>query len=415
MRIISGARRGILTLAYGDRAYVQMAKSLAVSLKLHNPTIPRVVVTESSDPALRRLYDLVIPVNSSFGRGVAQKLHLNRYSPFTETLFIDADSLVVKPIEWLWDLFSDVAFGVVGRQITEGNWFMDVPRTLKQFGLKSIPQFNGGLYYFTNDARSTAVFETSGSILRDYEGLGLHPFRGGVNDEPIVALALAIHGIPPVDDQGRAMRTPIGIRGRLDVDVLRGVCRFNKQGTEVEPAIIHFAGDDAEGFCYWRERLKLLLGHRITLKPVVSYAVNALTNPANLMYQRWQLVKESWKMNAAARRLRAMIPRQSAFILVNQDAWPADQWASGRRTFPFLEKDGRYMGIPEDDETAIHELERLRREGAAFIAFASPALWYLDHFSGLRQYLYETYRCVAEDERLVLFQLEQPSRSLASM
>ncbi len=56
------------------------------------------------------------------------------------------------------------------------------------------------------------------------------------------------------------------------------------------------------------------------------------------------------------------------------------EWTSaGRRVRLFLERDGHYWGTPPDDETAIGELERVRRSGIRFVIFAWPAFWWLDH------------------------------------
>jgi hypothetical protein len=40
---------------------------------------------------------------------------------------------------------------------------------------------------------------------------------------------------------------------------------------------------------------------------------------------------------------------------------------------PLVEREGQYWGSPADDAAAIEELERLRRAGAGFAAFAWPA------------------------------------------
>ena len=54
-----------------------------------------------------------------------------------------------------------------------------------------------------------------------------------------------------------------------------------------------------------------------------------------------------------------------------------------RVVLPFLERDGVYHGSPPDDATALSEFERLRGEGAGFMAYAWPAFWFLDHYPGL--------------------------------
>ena len=91
--------------------------------------------------------------------------------------------------------------------------------------------------------------------------------------------------------------------------------------------------------------------------------------------------------------ITAFIPQEHSLILVDEAQWQIDN-IEGRCAVPFLERDGQYWGVPPDDATAIHELERLREAGASFIVFGWPAFWWLDHYIGLRQHLYSKYACV---------------------
>src|SRR5262245_26324352 len=102
----------------------------------------------------------------------------------------------------------------------------------------------------------------------------------------------------------------------------------------------------------------------------------------------------------------SLIPVGDLCILVDEDQRGARSVA-GRRTVPFLERAGEYWGPPENDETAIRELERLRQGGANFLAFAWPAFWWLDYYSAFHQHLRSRFRCLLENERLVIFDLRQ--------
>ena len=95
-----------------------------------------------------------------------------------------------------------------------------------------------------------------------------------------MGMALAKHGIEALDDGGTTMRTPIGMRGELDIDVLRGYCSFDKDGQYVSPRIMHFAGSWTRGFRYRRETLKLVLHRRLSFVPptVISLVINTATN-----------------------------------------------------------------------------------------------------------------------------------------
>jgi hypothetical protein len=116
-------------------------------------------------------------------------------------------------------------------------------------------------------------------------------------------------------------------------------------------------------------------------------------------YQEWQVRRRD-----ALAEIAALVPAGSTLILVDDDCLgrPTDP---SRRCIPFLEKDGEYWGSPPDDQTALRELERLRRSGAHFIIFAWPAFWWLDSYPGLHRHLRSSFPCVLENDRLIAFAL----------
>jgi hypothetical protein len=109
------------------------------------------------------------------------------------------------------------------------------------------------------------------------------------------------------------------------------------------------------------------------------------------------------------RAMQEILERVNAdqhLILIDEEQLRSEITAY-RRVVPFLEKDGQYWGPPPDDETAIRELERLRREGAEFVAFTWPAFWWLDYYAGFHQYLREKFRCILHNDSLLVFDLRR--------
>ena len=104
--------------------------------------------------------------------------------------------------------------------------------------------------------------------------------------------------------------------------------------------------------------------------------------------------------------LTTLLPPGAIVILADDDRY----WyrlTADRPVLPFLERDGQYWGAPEDDDTAIRELERLRRSGASFLAFAKPAFWWLEYYSALSAYIRAKFQCLLENERLIVFDLRK--------
>lgn len=117
----------------------------------------------------------------------------------------------------------------------------------------------------------------------------------------------------------------------------------------------------------------------------------------------WQWLRQQY---LATQELERIVPPGEQFILVDDATWdPREVAVTDRRAIPFLEKNGMYWGPPPDTETALRELDRLRRQGASFIAFAWPCFWWLDYYKPFAEYLRSSYLCVLENDRLTVFDL----------
>ncbi len=249
---------GVLVIAHGAPAYIELARNLARSLDLRDPDVPRALVTDADDPELLAFYPRIVPIDPSKPGGLLHKLGMYEYSPFERTLFIDADCLAVRSIRPLLDRFRGHEVAVLGRQETSGNHFFDLERARSRFGVTEYPVFNGGVYYFEKSPKAQAVFEAARDFVDDYDALSMPRFTGKMGDEPLVSLAMAIHGCRAVPDpEGLGMKTPVGIRGCFRISVLRGDCRFDKAGQNVRPAIVHFGGACLGQYHYAREARKL--------------------------------------------------------------------------------------------------------------------------------------------------------------
>ena len=72
-----------------------------------------------------------------------------------------------------------------------------------------------------------------------------------------------------------------------------------------------------------------------------------------------------------------------------------------------MEKEGSYFGPPKDDDTAIHELERLLKQKIRFLVILWPVFWWLDYYKNFNNYIFSRFRCVLRSDRLCVFDLQQ--------
>ena len=258
--------RGFLTIAYGDSKYITMANALALSIRLHSPNALLAVVTDRINLDVQ-LFDFIIPVNLDYPSGVAQKLFVDKYTPFEETIFIDSDCLCYKDINNIWDLYENVqGFGIKGwGYLTEEDKSYYAVNDLQKFfevaGVKKIGLFNSGVFYFDKSPKSYKVFEIARQLFEHRQNLSLKNFKNSlVNDEPIFALSLEKNGIDilPLGNENHVMLTPSGIlENQYKINVLTGCSSFKKNGDLVEPFIIHYHVDCSDFFIYWRDVFRL--------------------------------------------------------------------------------------------------------------------------------------------------------------
>jgi len=268
--------KGILTIAIGRR-YRAMAANLARSLWQFNAGERIAIVTD--DPGeFSSLGETVItvPYESRFGRGVRQKLYLDHYSPFEETLFLDADCLVFGSLKGIWEDCSAVDFGVFGNNITDiRSWWYFADATPGFLaGLRQIPRFNGGLYYFKKGAGTEAVFTLVRALADDYEESGLALFRQGVADEPLFAVALGRLGLLALSNEEGQLATPdeFGFC-TAHADVFAGRMTYKREGVERPVTVAHFFGEWTGTYLYLLEAFRLNFGlgiPRIIIPPIAK-------------------------------------------------------------------------------------------------------------------------------------------------
>jgi SAM-dependent methyltransferase len=110
-------------------------------------------------------------------------------------------------------------------------------------------------------------------------------------------------------------------------------------------------------------------------------------------------------VRTAVTELLGLVPDGGTMILVDDGQWPVTDSFQNRRVLPFLEREGRWWGPPENDQIALRELERMRNAGATHFAYAWPSFWWMEHYAQFSQHLRRSFPCVLQNERLVVFQL----------
>lgn len=255
---------GFITMAFGSDKYFQQALTLARSIKRNMPGIPIALVTDRSDTGPE--FDIVVPMGSVAKAGTVHKIAMYDYSPFQETLFIDSDSVVVRPFHDQLHAIRQFDFSpIVGQYLRAGDndlWLADVGKAVLGVGGHSFPKFNGGVYFFRKGSYALDVFHRAEAIRLRAEELGIKDFdRSGPGEETLIGLALASLGAEDLYfDHGKLMRTPLNSSGPIVADPITQLCHFIKEGQRVEPAIIPYCGEWASHPTYEIARRSLARG-----------------------------------------------------------------------------------------------------------------------------------------------------------
>jgi len=265
----------VFTIAVGKPLYFRMACALARSFRLWHcgSDIDFFLATDADRASLPAdLSDLnIIPLEpGQYGGGFSPKIHLDKIAPADQSLFVDADCLCAGSLAQAFSAFRGHAVSVIGREVTDGEWFGDVAAVCRQFKIPAMPRFNGGVYYLERGRICEQIYETARELERRYDEIGFVRLRGHPNDEVLVSLAMALHGQEPIPEQGDIMNSLLAGPGGLELDVFSGrVLLRNPKGhpkhnpwydlEEMRPRLLHFLGSDIGEYPYRQEEIRLEL------------------------------------------------------------------------------------------------------------------------------------------------------------
>lgn len=152
-------RRGYLTLATGRRGFLEMAVDMALSLREHTALPIAVAVDEGLSPVARAEYgvvfDEVTTLSERFLEGRTRKFGTAEASPFGETMFVDADCIVLGPLDHLFVALADHDMAMLGEQLgpedDENHHGFSTRSLMRRFDLERYLKTNSGIFCFRTE------------------------------------------------------------------------------------------------------------------------------------------------------------------------------------------------------------------------------------------------------------------------
>ena len=259
--------KGFITVATGNEQYYILAYNLLQSYRFHSKSqTPFAILCDKHNEWTEEFDDVIIMDNPA--HSYIDKLRFLDLSPYDETIFIDADSLVYRDMNDLWAVFQDGPdLGLLGSAcpLEKEAWW----KTKNLGALKESVQFNvtamGGLYYVRNNGKDLpAIMETIRYIEEHYLEFHFYIFEKILEDETILSLAAAVHHIRPVRHWNdmycyyplvRCVSADIRT-GRLSYQWEDGTGRPIKDGFFIHWGTLNTLGKQSDGL-YYREVFRM--------------------------------------------------------------------------------------------------------------------------------------------------------------
>ncbi len=138
------ADRGVIYLASGGRSYLGELVTSLKSLRQHEPDLPVTVFSKFTVPRQLRAHH--VPYES-LEHPLKQKVQVLPLSPYRETLFLDTDTTILRPIQPIFDHLQAFQLGVANMFLAD--WSKQPTALLE---LTKPNDYNTGVLLYRRDA-----------------------------------------------------------------------------------------------------------------------------------------------------------------------------------------------------------------------------------------------------------------------
>lgn len=253
--------RGFCTIATGDVKYSKLAYNLLMSYKIFTKkNYPFSVITDSKNEFLKDFDDVILVKDTE--QTYLDKLSLFKLCPYDETIFIDADSLAYGDLCEIFKYFSEAddvsCIGEVFQEDAICGWFRKEDVGKYKEDIDYTIWMHGGIYFIRKTPRLSAFYDTCVDIAQNYKKYFFR-FKYLIEpaDEPIIALAMAIHKFKPIKGAPEIMAFYRDSKIKK-IDIISGKLAYTvKLGSTENGLLIHWATANTTRALYCSEVKKL--------------------------------------------------------------------------------------------------------------------------------------------------------------
>jgi hypothetical protein len=195
---MSDEARGYVTLAAGSTRYLEMAVDMALSLRAHTSHPMALIADEAVAEVARTHYEKVFArvclIGEDFREGRARKYGVAEATPWEESVFIDADCLVLGSLDHLWESLDSHDMAFLGELLSgeddENHHGFSTRSLMRRFGLDHYLKTNSGLFCFRREPSIVIMRECLDCFLNEARpALRLSILRGAwIGDEIAIGI-----------------------------------------------------------------------------------------------------------------------------------------------------------------------------------------------------------------------------------
>jgi len=257
----------VITVANNNLKYIKFAINCAQSILLHNDISVFIVSNlEFQIPNKLKRHVTIVKANEQHAQlGIGIKLYIDKYLQTPKTLFIDSDCVCYDSLQPIFEACEEKNVSVAGTIVDSAIWVgaQQAATIEKEFGIKQLPRFNGGMYYLKKGEKTNQIFDFARSIIPNYDSFGFQRINNKwVNEEALIAISMVKFGETPIPDDGRYMtdlytdphpsKLNVLTRERALINPAMGQSRHRPWYPvgAYSPIILHFGGSNLNSYIY---------------------------------------------------------------------------------------------------------------------------------------------------------------------
>ena len=203
-------KKGILILALGNENYYRMAYTLAASIRANEPALNIAVATDRPiDIRYSRLFkeQIIIEESVYLIKGkleyIRAKLFAYDFSPFEETIFLDADQIIIpgRKVVPIFEELKNIELTFSNTGLANTSMWADIQEVKNVYGDAPFWNYHSEFFYFKKNSEVKKYFATAKAAYDKAKLKSVTPFAGGkMADELAFQIAAMQTGLYPHEE-----------------------------------------------------------------------------------------------------------------------------------------------------------------------------------------------------------------------